>query len=177
MFKHFITPEGQACVYMLRDSKLTNVSLEHRGENKTNSSLSFGKIWQMSKAKWCHFFELRGRVGAEQELQISVATTALQFCSCPGRHGIWVKRWANSLMSITRARVGISSWKYTNACVSFFKKVFPAFPECSLCHTGKPVRACQIILVGKPPKIQIALRAQRIRLLVVCEFIGNISCN
>lgn len=128
MFKHFITPEGQACVYMLRDSKLTNVSLEHRGENKTNSSLSFGKIWQMSKAKWCHFFKLRGRVHAEQELQVSVATTALQFCCHPGRHKSWVKRWASSLMSnITRARMGISSWKYISTRGSFSKKFFLLF--------------------------------------------------
>lgn len=107
---------------MLRDSKLTNVSLEHRGESQKNSSLSFGKIWQMSKAKWCNFFKLRGRVGAEQELQVLIVTTALQFCSHPGRQESWVKRWANSLMSnITIARMSVSSGKYTNTCASLSK--------------------------------------------------------
>lgn len=91
-FKHFITPKGQTCVDMLRDSKLTNISLEHRGENNKNSRLSFGKIWQMSKAKWCNFFKLRGKLAAEQELQVLIATTALHFCSHPGRQESWVKR-------------------------------------------------------------------------------------
>lgn len=80
------------------------------------------------QSKMMPFFKLRGRVGAEKELRVLVATTALQLCSHPGRHESWVKEWANSLMSnITRARMGISSWKYTNTCVSFSKKFFLLF--------------------------------------------------
>lgn len=127
-FKHFITPEGQTCVYMLRDSKLTNASLEHREKNKKNSSLSFGRIWQMSKVKWCHFFKRRGRVGYEQEPQVLVATTALKSFSHPGRQESWVKIWANSLMSNITPELG---WVFhlvkTPIHVYLFKKSFSCF--------------------------------------------------
>lgn len=67
----------------------------------------------------------------------------------------------------------ISPCKDTNPHETFVLEIFLLFPIRLLHRTGKPVRPCQIILIAKPSKIQISLRTQRLRLLVVCGFIVN----